>query len=147
MGKTTKELIESMQSSKDYQSYLLNHNDEINSSRMKIDRALSVILAEKGLKKADVIRKSGLDRYYAYQIFNGTKNPTRDKVVMLCISADMTFDEIQNLLKITGYAILYAKDRRDNVIIYGIENKKMLWISIPLYMNSVSRFLNNSVIS
>lgn len=124
MGKTTKELIESMQSSKDYQSYLLNHKDEINSSRMKIDRALSVILAEKGLKKADVIRKSGLDRYYAYQIFNGTKNPTRDKVVMLCISADMTFDEIQNLLKITGYAILYAKDRRDNVIIYGIENKK-----------------------
>lgn len=124
MGKTTKELIESMQSSKDYHSYLLNNKDEINFSRMKIDRALNVILVERGLKKADVIRKSGLDRYYAYQIFNGTKHPTRDKVIMLCISADMTFDEIQNLLKITGYAILYAKDRRDNVIIYGIKNKK-----------------------
>ena len=124
MGKTTKELIESMQSSKDYHSYLLNNKDEINSSRMKIDPALNVILVERGLKKADVIRKSGLDRYYAYQIFNGTKHPTRDKVIMLCISADMTFNEIQNLLKITGYAILYAKDRRDNVIIYGIKNKK-----------------------
>lgn len=60
---------------------------------------------------------------YAYQIFSGTKTPTRDKVLMLCIGFSLAVEETQRLLKITGYAQLYSKDERDNVILFGLTKK------------------------
>lgn len=120
MKKTTQELLEMMKSSKSYDEYLSNNRDELAQVLMKIDRALGVLLADKNIKKADVIAKSGLEVHYAYQIFSGAKIPTRDKVIMLCFGFPLSPDETQKLLKITGYAQLYGKDMRDNAILFGL---------------------------
>ena len=78
------------------------------------------IIAAKQLKKSEIIDKSGLERTYAYQIMNGTKVPSRDKLLALMFGMQLSFEEAQTLLKVTGYAQLYAKNKRDNVIIFSL---------------------------
>lgn len=134
MKKTTQELLDLMKSGRDYNEYLAVNRESIGQEHMKIDRALNLLLAQRGAIKADVIAKAGIENHYAYQIFSGTRIPTRDKVVMLCIGFGLTVEETQKLLKVTGYAQLYAKDERDNVILFGITRKlTMIDINELLY--------------
>ena len=123
MKRSTQELIELMKKSKNYNDYLAENREDLLGSYMKIDRALNSLLADKGMKKSDVIARSGVEVHYAYQIFSGTKVPTRDKVIMLCIGFSLTVEETQELLRVTGYPQLYSKNERDNAILFGIMKK------------------------
>lgn len=126
--KSTDDLLSEMKNSGDYESYRRENSKEFVGKKMRVSRALTALLAEKGLVKKDVIKRSCLQEKYAYQIFSGIRdNPSRDKVLALCIAMGLTLEEIQKLLKITGYSQLYPRDPRDNVIIYGIEKKKSVF--------------------
>ena len=86
---------------------------------------LEALLSEKGLVKADVIAKSEVSQVYAYQIFSGVKEaPNRDKVLSLLIAMELSLDEVQSFLKLAGYPFLYAKNKRDSIIIFCIQNRK-----------------------
>ena len=43
----------------------------------------------------------------------------RDKVLLLCLGAAFSFEEVQTLLKQTGYPMLYARIARDSAIIFA----------------------------
>lgn len=100
------------------------YEDVLESGVVFIDVTLSdylqELIASKNLKKSEVIFRSGLDRTYAYQIFSGAKKPTRDKLLALAIGMHLTFDEVQRLLKVNGYAQLYPKSRRDSIVVFAI---------------------------
>lgn len=120
-NKSTKELLNTMKNTSDYIEFAeKNKNYYVH---MKPSRALVSIINEKKLKKSNVIARSGIEVHYAYQIFNGTKAPSRDKLIMLCFGMELNLDEVQSLLKITGFAPLYAKIERDNAIIFGFIKK------------------------
>ncbi len=73
--------------------------------------------------KAEIVRNSGIDRTYAYQILNNTrKNPSKDKIIALCLAAHTTLDQARRALKISGCADLYARNKRDAVIIYAFHH-------------------------
>ena len=82
------------------------------------------IFKEKCLVKSQVLKKAEVDEIYGYQIFSGRKNPSRNTLIAICIGARFTLNEIQTALKIAGYATLYAKNKRDSLIIWGINNSK-----------------------
>jgi len=71
---------------------------------------------------ADLVKRSNLERSYCYHILNGTKKPGRDKILCLCLAAGLSFKETQRALKVSGETELYAKNRRDAVIIFAIQN-------------------------
>ena len=48
----------------------------------------------------------------------------QDKLIRFAIGAGLDLDETQTLLKHAKYAPLYARNKRDGVIIYAINNKK-----------------------
>jgi len=78
---------------------------------------LNEYLAEHNLALADVIKASLMSRDYAYSIFNGNrKNPTRDRVIAICLACHMNFTETQRALKLCNAGILYAKNNRDAAI-------------------------------
>ena len=85
---------------------------------------VKTILSEKSMSMADMQKKSGIDRTYIYQIMDGSKNPGRDKIIAIAIACEMTLAECQRALEIAQEGILYAKSRRDSLIIYAI-NKKL----------------------
>ena len=124
MEKDSQELLQLMKTSRSYRQYLEQHHADLHPDRMKIDRALNVLLTERNARKTDVIARSGIEPHYAYQILSGVKTPSRDKVIMLGFGLLLTVDELQQLLKITGYAPLYAHDARDNAILYCLTKQQ-----------------------
>jgi hypothetical protein len=69
---------------------------------------------------AAVISKSGIERTFGHQLFNGRRKPTRDKVIQLAFGFEMNFEETQELLKTAQQRTLYPKLKRDAVIIYAL---------------------------
>ena len=83
---------------------------------------LESILKEKGLKKSDVIRGSGLNQVYAYQIFSGAKHADRDKLICIAIAAKMTGDEADRLLVAEHKSPFYPRVLRDTLILYALNH-------------------------
>ncbi|MBQ2309445.1 MAG: helix-turn-helix transcriptional regulator [Erysipelotrichales bacterium] len=72
---------------------------------------------------AELIRKSGIERTYVYQILNGRKrNPSKDKILRLCLAAGCTLNETIRALEIAGAPGLYARNKRDMILVYAIQN-------------------------
>ena len=81
---------------------------------------LNNLLHEHGLTVQDVVVGCNLDRSYAYQLFNGTRKPTRDFLLRFSFLLGLPDDEAQRLLKIAGRQPLYARNRRDAAVLYGL---------------------------
>lgn len=77
----------------------------------------------RGMLRAEVIRRSGIDRAYGFQIFQGTKKPSRDKVLQLAIGFGMDYEETQSLLRAARQSALYPRFKRDAAIIYCINKR------------------------
>lgn len=118
MKKSTDELLKTLKNSS-LDAYLKSNGGELIEN--PICDYLNVVLKEKNLTKAEVIKKSNVQTNYAYQIFSGLKIPSRDRLIALCFGLNLTLDEMQTLLKYAGYAPLYPRNKRDSVIISALE--------------------------
>lgn len=119
--KDTNELFNEIQKTKNFETFLENNKDEMVSNNLS--ECLTKLIRVKNKSKAEVVKKSNLNRSYAYQIFSGEKkHPGRDKVIALCIGLELCIEETQSLLKSTGYRELYARDPKDAIVIYSLEN-------------------------
>lgn len=122
--KTTEELEKQLSGTGCLSDYL-EENAELLKKRT-IAEQLGRRLEERGLTRADVIAGCGLNDIYVHQIFAGKCKPSRDKVICLAFGMQLTAQETQALLKDCGYAALYARDRRDSIILYALDNKRSL---------------------
>ncbi len=84
---------------------------------------LEALCGERNILRADVIRRSGLDRSFGFQIFQGTKNPSRDKVIQLAVGFGLDYEETQGLLRIARKSALYPRIKRDAALIYCINRR------------------------
>lgn len=125
MAKSTGELLDQLKKTSDFSAYT-EQNSEDFIEQLPLHTYLSNILIQKYLKKSVVIHDSGLDRGYAYDIFSGSKQPSRDKLLALCFCMQLTVDEVQRLLNSTGYPQLYARIERDSVIIFALQHHASL---------------------
>lgn len=120
LKKSTDELMNEINQSNNIDKYLKDNSEYM------LDRGLSDILEsiidKKGLKKSLVIKKAEISEVYGYQIFSGVKKPLRDKLLSICIAMELTLEETQDVLKHGSFALLYPKNKRDSIIIYGINN-------------------------
>ncbi|HRX59064.1 MAG TPA: helix-turn-helix transcriptional regulator [Eubacteriales bacterium] len=74
------------------------------------------------MKKETLIRKAGIERTYGYQLLNGTRKPSRDKVLQLALALRLNADETQKLLQIAGKNPLYPRLKRDAAVLYCISH-------------------------
>ncbi|MPM47339.1 hypothetical protein SDC9_94048 [bioreactor metagenome] len=81
---------------------------------------LITLCEERGLKKDTVIKNAGIERTYGYQIFNGTRKPSRDKVLQIALAMRLNMDETQKLLRIADKSLLYPRLKRDAAVIYCV---------------------------
>ena len=129
--KTTDQLLKILQNSNDINSYLTDNDSNI--SNISFHEYLTQLLDEKGLTKAQVITDSNIQKNYGYQIFDGSKTPSRDKVIALALAMQLTLDEANRLLHLSNNGILYPKITRDSMIIFGLENnQKIIDLNITL---------------
>lgn len=83
---------------------------------------LHEMLTDKGLKRADVYRASGLNSTVVYDAFAGKSRLGRDNALMVAFGLGCSLRETQRLLKLAGVAELYPKVRRDAIIIWCIDH-------------------------
>lgn len=84
---------------------------------------LRELLAQRGMTTAEAIQRCNLDRSYGYQLFNGTRRPTRNMLLTLSLHLRLTEREAQRLLKLAGRPVLYARNRRDAAILYSLSHR------------------------
>ena len=87
---------------------------------------INEILLEKDLEKSDIIRDAQIPRTYAYQIFQGSKQAGRDKILQLSIAMKLNLEETNRLLTVAHHNHLYAKQQRDAILIFGISKQYSL---------------------
>lgn len=119
MAKETKEMLEQLKKADSLTGYLAENSAEMVGSTIR--EQLEVLLTETGLTKGEVLRRAEINDIYGYQLFAGSRKPSRDKMVALCVGFSLTLERTQQVLKATGFAPLYPKNRRDSVLIFGIE--------------------------
>ena len=120
--KTTDELAHEICQSDNILDYFAENRGE-----MQIDSLPEYLerwLKRKDCTKADVVRRSNLNKAYVYQIFLGKKYPSRDKVIALAFGLKLDEKEVQVLLKQAGYRELYPRDPRDALLLYAIGHHK-----------------------
>ncbi len=119
MKKRTEELMQMLSSADTLEQYWKETQDE--RLDMSLASYLHQLLQQYGLKKNEVINRSGLNQIYAYQIFAGTKQPSRDKLIALVFAFPLTCMDAQRLLRVGGVSELYPRIKRDSIILFGLQ--------------------------
>lgn len=128
MKKSTDELLNSLKSKSNLDDYFKENSDQLNFATLP--QMLESIIQSKKISKSEAINNS----MYGYQIFQGIKTPSRDKLIMLCIGIGADLTQTGKLLNRIKASPLYAKDGRDAVIMFGLLHKlSVIDINLMLY--------------
>ena len=74
---------------------------------------LTRLYETKDLTKAELARRSGISEVYLHQVFAGRRNPSRDRLLCICVGLGITLDETQRMLTQGGL-------RPTVIISYGV---------------------------
>ncbi|MBD5129245.1 MAG: helix-turn-helix transcriptional regulator [Ruminococcaceae bacterium] len=125
--RSTDELLNEIKQTHEIEKFIKNNSGEFTDK--PLHEMLNELIVNRKLKKSEVIKGSGLNRVYAYQILSGKKMPSRDKLIAFCFGLQLDVDETNSLLKSVGLPVLYARNKRDSIIIYAINSGKSVFIT------------------
>lgn len=102
--------------------------DEIENVLQTIDTSFSdrllELIREKNLNEVEVYKKADLDRRHFSKIrSNKEYRPTKDTVILLCMSMELSFDETVDLLKRAGFA--FSNSSKTDLIAQFFIRKKL----------------------
>lgn len=121
MNKTTEELLCMLQKSKNVVQLIKENDNEFR--KLTFIEYLEHFLNQYGVNKSEVINKSKLNQIYAYQIFAGTKKPSRDKIIALMFGYPLSVSDGNLLLISAKMSALSVRNKKDAIIIFGLTNK------------------------
>ena len=136
---TTANLLKRLFKTGNIVRFIRNHEAEMRGVPFRDH--LARLCEEKNKVPNQVISRSGIDRTYGHQLFNGRRKPSRDKVLQLAFGFELTYEEAQDLLKSAGESPLYPRIQRDAVIIFALirgldvddVQATLLELSLPLF--------------
>lgn len=132
MKKDTSEMLKELESCSDFKEFF-NENQE-NIAKKELYENLEALLEKYNIKKSTAVKASEINEIYAYQIFAGSRMPDRSKLLCIAIGMGLPLDEVQLLLRKSGYAPLYVKNPVDCIIAFGIhKGYKLIEINGLLY--------------
>ena len=130
--RSTKDLEKELSACEEISEFLTQNQEHMHS--VSVSERLRCCLEEKSLSRSDVIARCGLNDIYAHQILSVKRRPSRDKLLCLCFGLELTADQGQDLLRDCGYAVLYAKNRRDSIILFALyRGMSLLKLNEKLY--------------
>ena len=109
----------------DLDSYFQKNEDQMKTPDFYT--LLKTLCEERSLSHAQVIKRAQIERTYGHQLFNGTRRPSRDKVILLAFGLGLGVEETQQLLRAAGKNQLYPRLKRDAVILYGIQKEQSVF--------------------
>lgn len=139
----TDQLLEMLQDTRSLQHFLDDH--ETDFLNITLTQYLALLLERHQLSRQEVYAASNLDRSLTYQIFNGSRRPSRNALLSIALGMHLTLPETQRLLKIAQRGELYPKNRRDAAVLFCIFQRMSL-IEAELLLDSIGEpCLNQSL--
>lgn len=74
------------------------------------------------LQNSDIVNRADIGYTFFYDIINGKKKPSREKLIRLFLAMKLTLEDAQKALKVYCYSELYARNKRDSMFIYAINH-------------------------
>lgn len=118
----TSDFLRRLFKSPDLKTFIQSHADEMELPPFHV--YISNMCKTNGRVPEQIIKRAGIERTYGHQLFNGTRNPSRDKVIQIAFGLELDVEGTQKLLRIAQANSLYPKIKRDAAILYCIENRK-----------------------
>jgi transcriptional regulator with XRE-family HTH domain len=87
---------------------------------------LTALCEQRGITAESIIKKADIHRTYGHQIFNDTRQPSRDKVLQLAFGFEMDYEQAQKLLAIARKSALHPKVKRDAAVIFALKKQMKL---------------------
>ncbi|MBR1738711.1 MAG: hypothetical protein IJ737_00290 [Ruminococcus sp.] len=84
MNRSTDELMDSLANSEDIESFLSDNSSELDSKGFT--DYLSELTDRRGVNKGDIIKEAQINPVYGYQIYSGTRVPTKNKIIALALA-------------------------------------------------------------
>ena len=117
-GVLTEELLAWLLASSTPERYL----EQVETDERDLAGYLASLLAAHGRSRSEVIRASGINATFGYQIFQGTRRPGRDTTLQLALGIGCSLRETQRMLRFADHGELWPRRRRDAIIIFCIEH-------------------------
>ena len=111
-------ILSNIDSAKEMEEYL--ELPEVVNSWQSFPEYFQSLDGVKEMDSRNLIRSSGLERSYYYQVMKGTRRPGRDKVLRLCLAAGLNLKETTRALELSGNAVLYPRSRRDIILTVAV---------------------------
>ena len=124
MIKDTSEMLKELNTYASFNDFFNDNCETI--IKKELSKSLEELIKKHNIKKSEAVKRSEINEIYAYQIFAGSRVPERAKLLCIAIGMELSLDEVQTLLKTTGYAPLYLKNPFDCIIAFGIHKKYSL---------------------
>lgn len=119
MNTTTKEFenrIEKAQNTQELKRLL----DELPQTTFLV--RIDELCRQHGKTFSQVQIKAGITKSLFYAIVNGTRKPKKVHILKIGLTLGLSLEEINELLKLAGLKELYAKNKEDAILIFGLRN-------------------------
>ena len=124
--KNTNDLMEELNDGKvPIENYIQSNSDSF--INIDLSNFWKELINKSGMTKTDIINKSDFSYVYFYDVINGRKIPSRDKIIRLALALGLSLDECQAALKFCGRSQLYPRIKRDSIIIHSINRKLSIY--------------------
>lgn len=118
VNKTTGDVERALAAAGSLDGFLSENEGEF--TERGLQELLGRLFDRRGISKAALAQESGMSEIYLHQIFAGRRSPSRGRLISLSFGLRATLEETQELLRRASLARLYARRRRDAIIIYGL---------------------------
>lgn len=111
--------------SENIEDFIDIHHKNLNTNTFK--DYIYALIECKGLRISEALSMAQMSESYGYQLFNGKRQPSRDKVIQLALGLGLALSETNRLLKLAGKSELYVKEQRDAVFMFALNKKWSLF--------------------
>jgi len=116
----TKELINRIKPDTNLDEFFDEYQEEFHNITGK--ELLNEYLAKYELRVSEVSKASGQGDY-VYKVFNGERKASRDILICIAIGMGLKLNETQLVLRLYKFATLDPRDKRDSLVIFGINSE------------------------
>jgi transcriptional regulator with XRE-family HTH domain len=120
----TKEFYDEITNCRDFKQYMKDNEEKFIT--ITLPEYLELLLGSRNCTKKEIVKSAGIEKSYLYQIFNGRRKPSRDKLLRISLALRLSLEDTQKLLLIAEKPILYPTKKRDAALMCLINTKHSL---------------------
>ena len=115
---STNDLRKALTDAESIETFLSENEEEFSS--IEVSDMLADLFSKTKISKSTLAKEAGISEVYLHQIFSRKRTPSRNRLLSICLALNVTLNDAQELLKKSGYASLYPRNKRDSIIMYAL---------------------------